>query len=120
MTVLQIFTGMVVLLGSAEVFIHGAVSLAKILQLPPLVIGLTVIAFGISLPELVVSVVAAYRGHSDMAVGNVVVSNLFNILGITGLAAMVASLPVADKIMDFDIWVMLGATVLVLPILAGR
>ena len=55
-----------------------------------------------------------------MAAGNVVGSNLFNILGITGLAAMVASLPVADKIMDFDIWVMLGATVLVLPILAGR
>ena len=55
-----------------------------------------------------------------MAVGNIVGSNLFNILGIAGVAAMVAPLPVADKILNFDIWVMLGVTVLMLPILTGR
>ena len=64
-----------VLFGSAEVFIRGAVSLANIFRIPPLVIGLTVIAFGTSLPELAASVVAAYRGHPDMVVGNVVGSN---------------------------------------------
>ncbi len=66
------------------------------------------------------SVTAAYRGHSDIAVGNVVGSNLFNILGIAGLAAMVTPLPVAASILSFDIWVMGGATVLLLLILVGR
>ena len=81
---------------------------------------LTVVAFGTSVPELAASAVAAYRGHSDIAVGNIVGSNLFNILGIGGLAALVTPLPVAGNILSFDIWVMLGATVMMWPILIGH
>jgi len=100
--------------------VEGGVDVARAFGVSEEVIGLTVVALGTSLPELAACVVASLRGHSDIAVGNVVGSNLFNILGIAGLAAMVAPLPVSGDILSFDIWVMLGATALVLPILAGR
>ena len=64
--------------------------------------------------------VAAFRGHPDVAIGNVVGSNVFNLLGVGGVAALVATLPVADQIQRFDIWVMLLATVMLLPILLGK
>ena len=106
--------------GGADLLVEGGVAIARVFDVSEEVIGLTVIAFGTSLPELAASVMVAYHGHSDIALGNVVGSNLFNILGIAGLAAMVAPLPVSGEILSFDIWVMLGATALVLPILAGR
>ncbi|MCH7863805.1 MAG: calcium/sodium antiporter [Proteobacteria bacterium] len=116
----MVIGGLAGVIWGADLLVNAGVEIARDFGISEEIIGLTLIAFGTSLPELAASVVAAYRGHSDIAVGNIVGSNLFNILGIAGLAAMVAPLPVADKIMDFDIWVMLGATVLVLPILAGR
>jgi cation:H+ antiporter len=118
--VLAVILGLAGIIWGAELFVEGGVAIARALDVSEEVIGLTVIALGTSLPELAATAVAALRGHSDIAVGNVVGSNLFNILGIAGLAAVVTPLPVAGNILSFDIWVMLGATVLMLPILTGR
>ncbi len=118
--VLTVLVGLVGIVWGADLLVEGGVAIARVFGISEEIIGLTVIAFGTSLPELAASVVAAYHGHSDIAVGNVVGSNLFNILGIAGLVAMVAPLPVSGAMLSFDIWVMLGATALVLPILAGR
>lgn len=118
--VLTVLGGLVGIVWGADLLVEGGVAIARVFGVSEEVIGLTVIAFGTSLPELAASVMAAYHGHSDIALGNVVGSNLFNILGIAGLVAMVTPLPVSDAILSFDIWVMLGATALVLPILGGR
>ncbi len=117
---LTVLAGLAGVVLGADLLVEGGVAIARVFGVSDEVIGLTVVAFGTSLPELAASVIAAYRGHSDIAVGNVVGSNLFNILGIAGVAAVVAPLPVSASILSFDIWVMLGATVLLLPILLGR
>jgi cation:H+ antiporter len=74
------------------------------------VIGLTIVAVGTSLPELVASATAAVRGQSDVAIGNVVGSNIYNVLGILGLTALAQPIPVPPEILRLDIWVMVGAT----------
>src|SRR5690606_18157190 len=84
-------------------------------------IGLTLVAVGTSLPELAVSLMAALRRHADVAVGNVLGSNIFNALGILGVSAILQPLPLADRIVWFDQWVMLAAAVLLLVFLyTGR
>lgn len=100
-----------------EVTLRGAVELGGMLGLSDRVIGLTIVAAGTGAPELVVSVVSAARGRSDVAVGNVIGSNLFNVLGILGLSAVVAPLPVAPGIAGFDNWWMLGVTLLLFPLM---
>ncbi len=107
-----------ILIGS-ELLVDGGVAIARAFAVPEEVIGLTLIALGTSLPELAASAMAAWRGHPGVAVGNVVGSNLFNMLGVAGAAAVVAPLPVAPQMVAFDLWVMLGATVLLMPFLAG-
>ena len=97
-----------VLLG-ARWLVAGAVDLAASLGVSEAVIGVTVVAVGTSLPELVTSVVAARRGESAVAFGNVVGSNVFNLLGILGITALTVPLRIPDEIAAFDIWVMLGA-----------
>ena len=81
------------------------------------VIGLTLVAVGTSLPELATSVIAAMRKHADVAVGNVVGSNIFNILGILGITAIVRPLNVADEIARFDVWIMVGVSVVLAALL---
>ncbi len=103
----------------ADLLVMGGVAVAKAAGVSEEVIGLTLIAFGTSLPELAASVVAAWRGHADIALGNVVGSNLFNMLLIVGVVAVVTPLLVPVQIMAFDLWVMLAATVLFLPFLVG-
>jgi cation:H+ antiporter len=83
-------------------------------------VGLTVVAVGTSLPELTISVIATVRRHADVAVGNVLGSNIFNLLGIAGLAALLQPLPVHDRILVLDQWVMLGSALLLLVFLAGH
>ncbi|MFQ5764424.1 MAG: calcium/sodium antiporter [Rhodospirillales bacterium] len=117
---LMVVAGLAGVIWGADLMVEAGVAIARAFDVPEEIIGLTLIAFGTSLPELAASVVAAYRGHADLAVGNVVGSNLFNILGIAGVAAMVTPLPVSARIFSVDLWVMLGSTALVLPILAGR
>ena len=101
----------------ADILVAGAIGIARDFGVSEEVIGLTVIAIGTSLPELAASLVATYRDHADVAVGNVVGSNLFNILGIAGIVAMVTPLPVPGQLASFDIWVMLGTTALLMPLL---
>jgi cation:H+ antiporter len=101
----------------ADLLVEGGMAVARAAGVSEVVIGLTLIAVGTSLPELAASVVAAIRGHSDIAIGNVVGSNLFNMLGVGGTVALVTPLRVAEQIRDFDIWVMLLATAAFLPFL---
>lgn len=102
--------------------IDGASAIAENFGVPEAVVGLTIVAVGTSLPELATSLVAAVRGHSDVAVGNVVGSNIFNILSILGITAIITPISVVEQIARFDVWVMLGATVLLVPflVLTGR
>jgi len=78
------------------------------------VIGLTVVAVGTSLPELIACIVAVLRKHEDVALGNIVGSNIYNILGILGTTALIKPIAVPPEIAAFDIWVMLGVTALLL------
>lgn len=116
-----IVIGLFAVVVGAEWLVTGATTLATEFGVPEEVIGLTVVAIGTSLPELATAVVAAYRGHSDVCVGNVLGSNLFNLFGITGVTALFAPLPFSDKIVSFDLWVLLAATALIIPfMLSGR
>jgi len=112
-----LFGGIAGILYGADLLVDGGVAIARSFGVSDEVIGLTLIALGTSLPELAASVVAAIRGHADVAIGNVVGSNLFNILGIAGVVAIVTPLPVSQQIVSFDIWVMLAATAMMLPLL---
>jgi cation:H+ antiporter len=95
--------GLVVLIGGGDLFVRGAVGLAEALGVDERVIGLTVVAFGTSVPELAASVVAALRGHSDLALGNVVGSNIFNLLLILGTAGVIDPFVVPFSTLHLDI-----------------
>ncbi len=113
--------GFAAVLYGAELLVSGATALAKSFDISDEVIGLTLVAIGTSLPELTVSIVAAYRGHSDVCIGNVLGSNIFNLLGVLGITALVTPVPFADKIVEFDLWVLMGVTVLLVSVmLTGR
>jgi cation:H+ antiporter len=97
------------------------VQLARLLGMSERVIGLTIVSIGTSLPEIVASLISSIRGRSDVAIGNVIGSNLFNILVILGLSGAIAPLSVSAEIFHTDCWWMLGVTVLLVPILlTGR
>ena len=109
--------GLAALIIGAEFLVDGAVSLARAAGISEAVIGLTLVAFGTSLPELATCVVAAYRRAPEVALGNVLGSNMFNILGIMGAIGLVADIPVSAQIAAFDVWLMLGITILLLPLM---
>ena len=113
-TVLLSITGLLLLIGGSHVLIKGAVGLAESLGVSQALIGLTVVAVGTSLPEFSISVIAALRRHADVAVGNILGSNIFNLLGILGVSALLQPLPVHARIQQYDQWVMLGAALLLL------
>jgi cation:H+ antiporter len=101
----------------ADLFVDGAVELASTLGVSTTVIGLTVVAAGTSLPELVTSLVAAYRGHDDIAVGNVIGSNIFNVMAIAGPTAILHPLPIPGEVLDRDNLWMVGLSALLLPLM---
>ena len=109
--------GIVLLIVGAELLVRGASWLASAVGISPLVIGLTVVAFGTSSPELAVSLQSAISGQSDIALGNVVGSNIFNVLFILGLTALIVPLIVPKQLVRSDTPVMIGASLL-LPVLA--
>jgi len=118
-----IFAGLVLLVLGSRWLVDAAVAFARWAGVSELVIGLTIVAAGTSLPEVAASVVASLRGERDIAIGNVVGSNIFNILGVLGMAALLAPapLPVAPAMMAFDLWVMLAVAFACLPVLfTGR
>lgn len=106
--------GLLITLLGARFLVQGAIGLAEDMGISQTVIGLTIVAIGTSLPELVTSVLAARRGHSAVALGNIVGSNIFNILGILGATALVKPIPIPSEIVAYDNWVMLGASVLLI------
>ena len=120
-TALLFTTGLGALVLGAELLVRGASRLAAAVGISPLVIGLTVVAFGTSTPELVVSVRAALSGQADIALGNVVGSNIFNALFILGLSALITPLVVSQQLVRLDVPIMIGVSVLLLILgLDGR
>lgn len=118
---LAVIGGFVAIGYGAELLVSGATTLARAAGVSEEVIGLTLVAIGTSLPELATSIVAAYRGHSDVCLGNVLGSNIFNLFGIIGVTAMAAPVPFADKFVGFDLWALLAVTLLLIPLmLTGR
>jgi len=110
-------TGLVFLVVGSKVLLIGATSLAQSFGVSESVIGLTVVAVGTSLPELTVSIIAALRKHADVAVGNILGSNIFNMLGILGVSALLQPLPLNACILNFDQWVLLASSILLVAFL---
>ena len=106
--------GFVCLIKGADWFVDGAAGIAAKLRVPTLIIGLTVVSFGTSAPELATSIISAVQGSADLAIGNVVGSNITNILLILGIAAVICPLVVQKNTLKFDFPVLLGASVLIL------
>ncbi len=114
MIALKLLAGIVLLILGAELLVKGASKVAAALGITPLVIGLTVVAFGTSAPELVVSVMASLDGSADIALGNVVGSNIFNVLFILGISSVIIPLVVAHQLIRLDVPIMIGASLLLM------
>ncbi len=106
-----ILAGIAGVVFGANFLVGAAVNIASELGISESVIGLTVVALGSSLPELATTIVAAYRKHSDVALGNVIGSSIFNILGIVGLVSVIQPIIIPEEIASFDIWYMLAGTI---------
>lgn len=120
-TVTAVLLGLVLLILGSQILLTGAVGIAESFGLSDAVIGLTLVAVGSSLPELSISVIAAFRRHADVAIGNILGSNIFNLLGILGISAVLQPLPVHARILQFDQWVMLATSLILLLFLyTGR
>jgi len=118
---LLVIVGVALLAGGAQLTVMGAVEVGKMVGLSDRVIGLTIVAAGTGLPEVVTSIVSSVRGRDDVAIANVIGSNLFNILGILGINAIIAPIPFAAEIASWDNWWMLGVTLLLFPLMyTGR
>ncbi|WP_157015196.1 calcium/sodium antiporter [Mesorhizobium xinjiangense] len=115
-----ILGGFVLLFAGANWLIDGAVAIARIFGISEAVIGLTIVAVGTSLPELTTSVVAAWRGQAAVALGNVVGSNIFNVLSILGVTALIKPLPIAERFLWFDIPFMLAISIVFAGMLVTR
>lgn len=120
LNVLAILVGVGLLAGGSTALVHGAVGIASALGVSETIIGLTIVSAGTSAPELATSLVAARRGRDDVAVANVIGSNIFNILGIGGVTALIHPLPVPAEIVTRDVWWMLAVTAVLLPMMAPR
>jgi cation:H+ antiporter len=119
--ILYCLTGLAGLAVGADITVRGAVFIGQWAGLSEAVIGLTIIAFGTSLPELVTCIVAAMKGHNDISIGNLVGSNIFNTLLVTGIAGLARPFRIAARLVSFDYWVMIGVSVVfVLLAAAGR
>lgn len=111
----MVIGGLIGLAIGADLLVIGSIELARAFGVSEALIGLTLIALGTSLPELVTAMVAAIRGHCDVAVGNVVGSNIFNVLAIVGVSSQFGTIPVPDSFLNIDLWVMLGSALLLIP-----
>lgn len=112
--VIMIIGGFVLLVKGADWFVDGAAGLAAKFRIPQLVIGLTIVAFGTSAPELATSVISSIKGSSGIAVGNVLGSNICNVLLILGLSSIIASLPIQKDSLLIDLPMLLGASALII------
>lgn len=115
--VVKMVGGILGLAGGAHLMVNSATTIALEFGVAELVIGITVVAFGTSLPELATSVVAAVRDESDISVGNVIGSNVFNIFLVLGVVAVIMPLSVGADVLTWDIWIMLAVAIGIWPIL---
>ena len=113
-----LMVGFVLLVKGADLFVEGSASAARLLRVPAAAIGLTVVAFGTSAPELAVSVTAALAGSNGIALGNVIGSNMFNLLMVTGLSSMAAAMPVDRGLMNWDFFFSIAVSVVMLAMTA--
>lgn len=113
----MLLAGLIGLPIGASLLIDGAVGIAETFNMPETVIGLTLVAVGTSLPEVATTVVAAIRREVGVALGNVIGSNLFNLLGVIGVAALIGPIPIPDSVLRVDLWVMLGAALIIVPMI---
>ena len=112
--------GFAALLAGARFLVDGSVNIARSFGVSEAFIGLTIVAIGTSLPELATSFAAALKRHSDIAVGNIVGSNIFNVLGILGITAMISPIPVDPRFLTFDLPALLAATLALAALLLWR
>lgn len=105
--------GIIGLVVGADLMVEGAIGIATAYGVPESVIGLTIVALGTSLPELAATAVAALRRHTDVAIANIMGSCVFNVLSILGITSMVSTLTIEQEFKDYDLWVMLAASVVV-------
>lgn len=117
MTYVYLFSGLIGLKFGADWLLEGAVGIAEGVGMSKKVIGVTIVAFGTSVPELVASAVAAYRKQTDISIGNLIGSNIFNILIVIGVTAIVKDTPVDESIISFDMIWMLAIALGVLPLM---
>ncbi len=117
---LWIVAGLVALMFGARFLVDGSVSIARGFGISEAFIGLTIVAVGTSLPELATSVIAAIRRQSEIAIGNVIGSNIFNVLGILGVTAMITPIPVADRFLTFDLPIMIAVSLVLTALLLTR
>jgi cation:H+ antiporter len=117
---LWVIAGLVALIAGAKLLVDSAVAIARDFGVSEAFIGLTIVAVGTSLPELATSLIAALRRQSEIAIGNIVGSNIFNLLGILGVTALVAPIPVAARFLSFDLPVMIGVSVVLAALLLRR
>lgn len=114
---LMVSGGLVGLVVGAELLVRGGIQIARLAGVSEAAIGLTLIAVGTSLPELATVAVASWRAHGDVVIGNILGSNIFNLLAVAGGVASITPLPVPKQILFFDVWAMLAVTALMLPIM---
>lgn len=114
LTLVLFILGFVLLVGGANLLVEGASSLARLLGISPLIVGLTVVAFGTSAPELAVSVQSSLQGQTDLAIGNVVGSNILNILLVLGVAAVITPIDVHQRVVKLEVPIMIVVSVLLL------
>lgn len=117
LSVVYLLVGLVGLYFGSDWFVGGATGIARSFNLSDSVIGVTVVALGTSAPELVASIMAALKKQSDISVGNLIGSNLFNIFAVLGITSMVKPIAVEQEVMSFDMWWMLGISLLLIPVL---
>jgi cation:H+ antiporter len=118
--VIFLILGLIGLPLGAGFLVDGASNIARLYGISETVIGLTLVAVGTSLPELATSVIAAFKKQADVAMGNVIGSNVFNLLGIIGVAGFVGPIPVPDSMLTQDLWVMAAASLLLIPFILMR
>ena len=114
LSVIAVIAGLVGVFAGARFLVEGAQGLARAFGVSEEVIGLTLVAFGTSVPELATTVVAALRRHADVALGNVIGSNLFNLLGVMGIVTCVVPIELPAQIIRFDLWVLAGVSAMMI------
>jgi len=117
---LWVLGGLVVLMFNAWFLVDESVSIARDYGVSEAFIGLTIVAVGTSLPELATSIIAAFRRQSEIAIGNIVGANIFNVLGILGVTALIKPLLVADRFLTFDLPIMIAASLALTAVLLTR